>query len=334
MIPARHVRMAARYLAHRFQALHPYEVQALLLNACDLKCVYCRCPEIQTGLLTTEQWRSIIRGIGELGTLRIKFQGGEPTLRADFRALCAEAQRAGIITAVTTHGLKIAAHPDLLDHLDEVVISLDSPTPEIHNRLRGPGTHAGAVQAIDLARERGRRTYVVMVVSRENYSQLEPMLEFCEGRGIRMHAQPVLFGRAPFDDTARHLALTDEQVRRMHRRLAEWKRQGRALMFSEPTYQKVAEWPDHGVLTTRSRAESSCMAGEFYVHIEANGDVWPCSQHGANFTPKNVIRHGLAEALRHVRHHDCGECFTAYLNERKAVFGLRPAALLEIARRG
>ncbi len=334
MIRPRHLRMTTRYLAHRFQELHPYEVQALILNACDLKCVYCRCPEIRTNLMTTDQWRSIIQSLGALGTLRIKFQGGEPTLRSDFRDLCCEAQQAGLITAVVTHGLKIASHPVLLDHLDEIVVSLDSSTPEFHDRLRGAGTHTGAVQAIDLARERGLRTYVVMVVCRENYSELERMLEFCERRGIRLHAQPVLFGRDPFDDRARDLALTGEQVRTMHQRLAEWKRQGRALMFSESAYQKVARWPDHGVLTTRSQGESPCMAGKFYVHIEANGDVWPCGQHGANFTPKNIILHGLMEALRHVRHHDCGDCFSAYLNERKAVFGLRPAALLEIVRRG
>ena len=334
MIRPRHVSLAARYLAHRFQEVHPYEVQALLLNACDLKCVYCRCPEIRTKLMTTDQWRTVIRDLGTLGTLRIKFQGGEPTLRADFRDLCAEAQRAGMITAVTTHGLNIAAHPDLLDHLDEVVVSLDSPTSEFHDRLRGAGTQAGAVRAIDLARERGRRTFAVMVVCRENYAALEPMLEFCERRGIRLHAQPVLFGRAPFDDQARHLALTDEQIRTMHQRLAGWKRQGRALLFSEWAYQKVAGWPDHEVLTTPSEGESPCMAGKVYVHIEANGDVWPCGQHGADFGPKNILQHGLVEALRHVRHHDCGDCFSAYLNERKALFGLRPAALLEIARRG
>ena len=334
MIRGRHVRMAARYVAHRFQEVHPYEAQALLLNACDLKCVYCRCPEIRTKLMTTEQWRTVIRGLGLLGTLRIKFQGGEPTLRADFRELCGEAQRAGIVTAVVTHGGKIAARPDLLEHLDEIVVSLDSPTPARHDLLRGAGTHAGALQAIDLARARGLRTYVVMVVCRENYSDLEAMLEFCERRGVPLHAQPVLFGRDPFDDGARHLALTEEQTRTMHRRLVEWKRQGRALLFSGSTYQKVAGWPDHEVLTVRSQGESTCMAGRFYVHIEANGDVWPCGQHGANFVPKNVIEHGLMEALRHVRHHDCGDCFTAYLNERKAVFGLRPAALYEMARRG
>src|SRR5438132_1514764 len=83
MIRLRHLNMASRFLARRFRKLHPYEVQAVLLNACNLRCVYCRCPDVQTTLLTTEQWRWIIRSLGRLGTLRIKFQGGEPTIRKD-----------------------------------------------------------------------------------------------------------------------------------------------------------------------------------------------------------------------------------------------------------
>lgn len=334
MIRLRHVSMAAQYLRFRYREIHPFEVQALLLNACDLKCVYCRYPEIKTALVPTDAWRQLIRELGALGTMRIKFQGGEPTLRHDFRELCGEAKRAGITTAVVTHGQRIAAQPELLDNLDEVVVSLDGVRPEVHDRLRGTGTHAGAITAIDLALGRGRRAYVVMVVSQENLAEVGPLLTFCESRGVRMHAQPVTFGRDPFDDTARHLALTDQEVRDLHRQLATWKRQGRGLMFSAQTYERVADWPDHSVLTTRSQGASTCMAGQFYVHIEANGDVWPCGHHGANFVAKNAIRDGLVASLRHVRRHNCADCASAFLNERKAVFGLRPAALLEVVRRG
>lgn len=334
MIRARHWKMASRFLAHRFAELHPYEVQASLLNACNLRCAYCKCPEVKIDLMTTEQWRDIIRRLGALGTLRIKWQGGEPTLRKDFTELCAATQHAGILTAVITNGIEIAARPALLDHVDEIVVSVDSPTADIHDHLRGAGTHAQAVRALDVARERGVRRFVVMVVHQENYHLLEATLAWCEARGAGMHAQPILFGRQYYDDAARRLALTAEQIRSMHTRLADWKRQGRGLMFSALAYQSVGEWPDYGALTTRSTGESSCMAGKFYIHIEANGDVLPCLQHGASLTPKNIVRDGFDAALRHAQHHDCGNCFTAYLRERKELFALRPAALLELARRG
>ena len=334
MIRPRHVRMAARFVAHRFRELHPYEVQAVLLNACNLRCTYCTCPDVRTTVLTTAQWLDVVRRLGSHGTIRIKFQGGEPTLRSDFREICAESQRSGMLTAAVTNGLEIPRHPELLDHLNEIVFSLDSVTPGPHERIRGQGTHAKVVEAIDVARRRNVRIFVNMVVTAESFPELEAMLDFCEERGIGLHAQPVVFGRKYYSEAAKPFALGAEQIRDMHRRLAAWKAQGRKLMFAATTYARVADWADYGELTTRSSGPSSCMAGKFYVQIEANGDVIPCAQYEADYTPKNVARDGLEEALRHAKRHDCGDCFTAYLNERKALFSLRPSALLEVARRG
>jgi len=93
MLQTRHLKLASHFLAHRWRALHPFEVQAMLLNACNLRCVYCRCPEVKTTLLTTAQWSGIVRRLAALGTMRIKFQGGEPTLRSDFSELCTAAAR-------------------------------------------------------------------------------------------------------------------------------------------------------------------------------------------------------------------------------------------------
>jgi len=334
VLTARHLRFAARYAAHRFRALHPFEVQASLLNACNLRCAYCRCPDVKTELLSTAQWRDAIRGLGALGTMRIKFQGGEPTLRNDFRELCATAQAAGILTAVVTNGLQFAAAPALFDHLDEVVFSLDSVTPEHTDRMRGAGVHARVVEAIDLARPRNIRVFINMVVTRQTLDEIGPMLDFCEARGLGLNAQPAVFGRQYYDDAARPYALSDEQVRIMHRRLADWKWRGRPLMFGAATYENVLAWANYGDVSKRISQPSACMAGRFYVHIEPNGDVHPCGQHAASLTPKNIARDGLDAALAHAQQHDCGNCFSAYLNERKALFALQPGALRDMVRRG
>jgi MoaA/NifB/PqqE/SkfB family radical SAM enzyme len=326
--------MAGRFAARRWRALHPFEVQAAVLNACNLRCVYCRCPDEKIDLLDTQQWSAAIRGLAALGTLRIKFQGGEPTLRPDFGVLCATARAEGLLTAVVTNGLQFSAKPELLDDLDEVVFSLDSVTPAHTDHMRGDGVHARALEGIEIAKARGRRLFINMVVTAQSLDEIEPMLEFCEARGIGLNAQPVVFGRKYYDDAARPYALRDEQIRDMHRRLAAWKRQGRPLMFAASTYENVLDWDDYGEVSRRSPDGSSCMAGRFYVHIEPNGDVHPCAQHSADFAPKNIVRDGLEAALVHVQRHDCRDCFSAYLNERKALFGLRPAALLEMARRG
>jgi MoaA/NifB/PqqE/SkfB family radical SAM enzyme len=76
------------------------------------------------------------------------------------------------------------------------------------------------------------------------------------------------------------------------------------------------------------------MAGKDFIRIESNGDVLPCCQYDADLVPKNILKDGLEEALRHVRRHNCGDCWRVYYSERKALFGLRPSALREVVRRG
>jgi MoaA/NifB/PqqE/SkfB family radical SAM enzyme len=333
MIRPFHLQIGFRFLSHRFRRLHPFEVQVQLLNVCDRLCLYCRCPQVETSILTTDQWRVIIRSLGQMGTLRIKFQGGEPTIRPDFQEICAEAKQAGMRTATVSHGGRIAAQPKLLDYLDELVVSLDSTRPDVNDMLRGEGAHWAALKAIDLALERGLKSYVNMAVCKPNFSDVKLMLDFCEGRGILMNAQPIIFGRTYYEDEAKPIGLSSDEIRSLHRQLAEWKRQGRNLLFSSEAYLKAVYWPYLPELTTRSDGETTCRAGKDYIHIEPNGDVLPCIQHGADFRSKNIIRDGLEEALGQAQHHNCADCWPAYLNERKLLFRLRPRALRDMIRR-
>ncbi|MBX3023680.1 radical SAM protein [bacterium] len=330
------LRLAGRFLRHRFAPVHPFEVQAVLLNACNLRCAYCSCPDIKSELLTTEQWLDVIRYLGSVGTMRLKWQGGEPMLRHDFATLCAAVRAAGIRCAVVTNGTKVAANPSLLDHVDEVVFSLDSVDPGHTDAVRGAGVHGAVLEAIEVARQRPRppRLFINMVVVRANLGEIEPMLRYCEARGIGLNVQPAMFGLPYYDAGARSLALNEGETREMYRTLARLKRAGRPLMFAAATYERAVAWPDYGQLTRPSAGRSDCVMGRVYVHIEPNGDVQPCVQTAASFRPRNLVRDGYDAALRHAQRHECGDCFSAYLNERKALFGLRPAAVVEYLRRG
>ncbi len=330
-----HLRLAARFLRHRFAPVHPFEVQAMLLNACNLRCTYCSCPDLPTRLLTTEQWLAIVRELAALGTLRLKWQGGEPTLRKDFRTLCAAVRAAGIRCAVVTNGTTIPDDPSLLDHLDEVVFSLDSLDPATNDRVRGEGVCAAVQRAIEVARRAPRppRLYINMVVMRANLDHIEAMLRFCEAQGIGLNVQPAVFGLANYAEAARPLALDNTETRDMFGALARWKRAGRPLMFAAATYENATRWGDYGELLRPSTGRTTCVMGRVYVHIEPNGDVFPCVQTTATFRAKNLIADGVSAALAHAQTHECGDCYSAYLNERKALWGLRPAAVFEYLRR-
>lgn len=324
---ARVLRLAFSVARHRLCKIHPVEVQAAVTNRCDGRCVFCVCPFSQVSEMNTAQWADTIRQLGRHGTLRIKFQGGEPTLREDFAELCAAARSAGMIASAVTHGGHIAANPRLLDGLDEVVLSMDARNPEIHDQLRGKGTHGRALRAMDLALSAGKRVYVNMVASKPTLGEIEPLLRLCEERGVGFHAQPLNLGWHYSERNQRALALSNDEIREMHRQLARWKRAGRPLMFAAETYEKVTRWPDYDVHTRTVAGLSSCMAGRDYIHIEPNGDVHPCGIHEGEFTPKNVLVDGFTGAVENARRHTCSDCWIAYLNERKALFGLKPYAV-------
>ncbi len=325
--------MAVRYLSHRGRKVHPFDIEAVLLNECNLHCRYCLYPDRPRAQLSTEQWKNIIRDFARLGTIRFKFHGGEPTLRRDFRELTAEARAAGMVVAATTNGTIAASQPELLDFLDEVIVSLDSPFPDLNDRIRGKGSGQKAIRTIDLALERGVKTYVNMVLTRANLHDLENMLEFCEDRGIIMNAQPIAMGGMYYIEEARNLALTPEETREVHKRMLFWKRQGRRLLFSSLAYKKVLAWPDYGTISVKGDGPSSCVAGRDYIRVESDGDILPCCQYSGGFSPKNAVRDGLQESLLHVQTHDCADCWLAYYNERTALFRLKPRAVWEAVRR-
>jgi MoaA/NifB/PqqE/SkfB family radical SAM enzyme len=283
--------------------------------------------------MRTEHWQAIIRQLATLGTIRFKFHGGEPTLRPDFRELSAEVKAAGMISAAVSNRLTVPSRPELLDYLDELIISLDSLNPETNDRLRGEGSYEKAMETIDLSIRRGLRTCVNMVLTRQNLPDLKAMMEFCEARGVLMNAQPVLFSRGPYSEEVPDLALAPEEIRKLHLRLAKWKRQGHGLLFSARAYQKAADWPDLEILSTRIDGKSSCVAGKDDIRIEANGDVVPCCQFEADFTPKNILKDGLEEALHHVQNHNCEDCWLPYNTERMCLFGLKLSALWGVAQR-
>ncbi len=328
-----HLKMAATFARRRLSDVHPFEIQASLLNACNLRCVYCKCPTVKTELMSTAQWQSVLAELGQLGALRIKFQGGEPTLRSDFAELARSARRAGIRTGVTTNGQRMAEEPELLDEVDEVVFSLDAAEPEINDRLRGQGTHEKVMTAISEAKARDRLVVINMVVSRETLPQVEPMLEMCETRGLLFNAQPMVVAWHYADFGASELALDNGEIRQLHQQLATWKRAGRPMIFSAKTYERSARWSDYSRLKETSEQPSKCVAGRDYFHIEPNGDVYPCGFFAAeSFTPLSAVK-DLKAALRNARTHHCADCWHAYLNERKAAFGLQPAAIWQVLSR-
>jgi len=128
--------------------------------ACSLACQHCRAQAIaqrDPDELTTEEGYRLIDDVRQLGSLLI-LTGGDPLERPDLVDLVAYARSHHVPVAVTpstTPSLKRETVARLKElGITALGVSLDGPTPEVHDAFRGvPGTFIHSQSALAWARE-------------------------------------------------------------------------------------------------------------------------------------------------------------------------------------
>jgi mycofactocin radical SAM maturase len=120
---------------------------------------------------------AVIDELERMQVFYVNIGGGEPTVRRDFWELVdyAVAHRVGV--KFSTNGSRItpdaAARIAAADYVD-VQISLDGATPEVNDAVRGPGSYATALTAMECLTDAGFVGFKLsVVVTRENVAQLD-----------------------------------------------------------------------------------------------------------------------------------------------------------------
>jgi pyruvate-formate lyase-activating enzyme/TusA-related sulfurtransferase len=139
---------------------------------CNLRCDYCcvrSSPKAPRRALGLERVRRIAREAVALGVAEIFVTGGEPFLLGDIGDILAACAAATPTTVLTNGMLLVGRRLETLRALprDRLTfqISLDSPTPQRHDRHRGAGSWAKALKGIERAREEGFRVRLAATVS-------------------------------------------------------------------------------------------------------------------------------------------------------------------------
>lgn len=156
---------------------------------CNLRCDYCcvrSSPKAPRRALGLERVRRIASEAAELGVGEIFVTGGEPFLLADIGEIVAACAAAAPTTVLTNGMLFTGRRLDSLRSLPRervtLQISLDSPTPERHDRHRGEGTWARAWKGIERARAEGFRVRLAATVSTD--AEAEEFRRFLDARQI------------------------------------------------------------------------------------------------------------------------------------------------------
>jgi mycofactocin biosynthetic radical S-adenosylmethionine protein MftC len=150
-----------------------------LTYACNLSCVHCLSSSGRRdpAELSTAECKRVIDELERMQVFYVNIGGGEPTVRPDFWALVDYATSHHVGVKFSTNGLKIT--PDVARKLAgteyvDVQISLDGATAEINDAVRGPGSYAMAIRAMqNLADACFADFKISVVMTRHNVGQLD-----------------------------------------------------------------------------------------------------------------------------------------------------------------
>src|SRR5882672_12031050 len=163
-----------------------------LTYACNLSCVHCLSSSGRRDPreLSTEQCKAVIDALERMQVFYVNIGGGEPTVRSDFWELVEYATAHHVGVKFSTNGVRIdktvAARLAASDYID-VQISIDGATAEVNDAVRGPGSFAMAIRALEnLAAAGFKNAKISVVVTRHNVDQLDEFASLASRYGATL----------------------------------------------------------------------------------------------------------------------------------------------------
>ena len=163
-----------------------------LTYACNLACVHCLSSSGRRDPreLSTVECKALIDEFQRMQIFYVNVGGGEPTVRKDFWELLEYATAHQVGVKFSTNGSRIT--PQVAERLAasdyvDVQISLDGATAEVNDVVRGPGSYATAIRAMELLHAAGMEGFKISVVmTRENVSQLDAFKAIADRYGAQL----------------------------------------------------------------------------------------------------------------------------------------------------
>ena len=277
-----------------------------LTSKCNLKCPYCYNQEHRTelikigqgpggGVLTTEgrteNFLRIVDEAAQLGFREIKLTGGEALLNKDALKIAERAKSHGMWVNLLTNGVLVTEElaQQIAPVVSSVSISLDSDKAEEHDAVRGKGTHAKVLEAIQRLRDAGVKSiHLNSVVTPVNLESVGSFLDFA-WNDLKVNDVTVAGSAINVDDPsgrwgAAEYVLTKDEYRQVY----EQSRQ----------FYQIQSRSEKKVIPRASLRRSHCGVGNGIVSVDPNGDVYPCQTlHLPEFLCGNAFKSGLRNVL-------------------------------------
>jgi len=163
-----------------------------LTYACNLSCVHCLSSSGRRDPreLNTEECKAVIDTLERMQVFYVNIGGGEPTVRKDFWELVDYATAHHVGVKFSTNGItispEVARRLAASDYVD-VQISLDGATAEVNDAVRGAGSYATAIRAMQHLADAGFTGFKISVVmTRHNVGQLNAFKAIADSYGAQL----------------------------------------------------------------------------------------------------------------------------------------------------
>ena len=163
-----------------------------LTTRCNLSCRHCYADSGPAaplqGPMTPDDWRVVIGEARALGADAVQFIGGEPTLHPHFRALLADAVKAGVSQIeVYTNATRLT--DDLVGCLKDsgasVAASFYAEEPQVHDAItQRPGSWERTVAGLERALTADIPVRIGIIETVENRTQVPQAVAFLKRLGI------------------------------------------------------------------------------------------------------------------------------------------------------
>ncbi len=278
------------YLTTGVDFSRPSSIVATVNEICNYRCPMCMHwrPEFpRTSELSAAQWKEVLGGLHEfIGPCSVAFIGGEPFIKPGFLDILEFCHDHEISHSTTTNGsllLRADTIPRLVNsapaHLN---ISVDGPTPEVHDRSRGVAgslhTIERAIHALCAEQERTAQRFPIRIkttIHAWNYRSMPAMAEWVARVGAStVDFEPVRRWTPEVDND---LWVEQDQIndlKEVMEELVSQKRDGQPIETSE---HRLLGMPDQFSGRGSVAPEvTPCRVGLRRFAISTNGDVTTC----------------------------------------------------------
>ncbi|HEY7310908.1 MAG TPA: radical SAM protein [Gemmataceae bacterium] len=282
-------RLAADVLAVDVPADHlvgPLAVHLEIIGACNLTCSHCFAGTLPRNHhpLTLAEMNALFGDLAALGSFRLGLTGGEPLMRKDLFDILDGATERGLHPCLTTNGLLLTEDMAREFGKRELVwlnVSLEGPTAESNDAIRGIGTFDTVLEKLRLLRRQARFT-LAFTILRTNAHLVRQCAELAYEVGAHTAVFRPLY---PAGTALDHLDLMPSfgQYTAALRDLVEMDAPGADLRELDPFSPESRAATQPHIHTS-----PTCGAGQHVCSISVQGDVNPCSFLGPAFNSGNI----------------------------------------------